>query len=302
MITTDLAVSAVRFQTRRAVAFVLLSGILNSFGGLILRHIEDASEWQIVFFRTGALSLGLLVFFFVRSGRRWAGELLRIGVWGLVCGAFFCAMQILFIFSLSNTTVANTAFMLSSGPILTALLARAVLGEKVRRGTWAVLLLALSGIGLMVGDGLVTGNILGDLAALAGAFSFACFVVVLRARHTVNMIPSVAIGGLMATTIAFLATGMDLTVSLPDAGLMVFWGGGLSALVLVFFTVASRHLRGAVLTILLMVEYFLGPLWVWLFIDETPSALALVGGAIVLSGVAGQAYLSMREAARKPAT
>ncbi len=298
MITTDLAISAVRLQTRRAVALVLLSGILNSFGGLILRHIEGASEWQIVFFRTGALTLGLLVFFFVRSGRRGAGEFLRIGVWGLVGGAFFCVMQTMFIFSLSNTTVANTAFMLSSGPVLTALLARAVLGEKVRRGTWAVLLIALSGIGVMVGDGLVTGNILGDLAALAGAFSFACFVVVLRARHTVDMIPSVVIGGLMATSIAFLATGMDLAVSLPDAGLMVFWGGGLSALVLVFFTIASRHLRGAVLTILLMAEYFLGPFWVWLFIDETPSALALVGGAIVLSGVAGQAYLSMREAER----
>ena len=75
----------------------------------------------------------------------------------------------------------------------------------------------------------------------------------------------------MATVFAFLATGMDLAVPAHDAGLAVFWGGGLSALVLLLFTFASRHLTGAVLTVLLMVEYFLGPFWVWVFLDETPS-------------------------------
>jgi drug/metabolite transporter (DMT)-like permease len=210
-------------------------------------------------------------------------------------------MQTMFVFSLSNTTVANTAFILTSGPILTAALAHMVLGERVRRGTWVVLFVALSGIGLMVGDGLVTGNVLGDLAAVATAFSFACFVVTLRARRRVDMVPSVVTGAAMATVVAFLAADANLSVTGHDAGLAVFWGGGLSALVLLLFTMASRHLTGVVLTILLMVEYCLGPFWVWLFIGETPSELALIGGAIVLSAVVGQAYLSALEPQRKRA-
>lgn len=300
MAMSELAGDAVKLQTRRAVALVLTSGILNSFGGLILRHIEDASEWQIVFFRTGALSIGLLAILLARNGALLSPVVLRLGSWGFVGAALFCTMQTMFVFSLSNTTVANTAFILSSGPILTAFLARLVLGEKVALRTWAVLSMALTGIGLMVGDGLVTGNILGDLAAVVGAFSFACFVVVLRARRTVDMLPSVVIGGLMATTIAFLAAGVDVSIPARDAGLAVFWGGGISALVLFFFTLASRNLSGAVLTVLLMIEYFLGPFWVWLFIDEVPSALALVGGAIVLAGVAVQAYFSIRRIEHVP--
>ena len=301
MVISSPTVDLVKSHTRRAVGLVLLCGILNSFGGLILRHIDGSSEWQIVFFRSAALSLGLFFFFLARNGPRLAHNLRMVGVWGLVCGAFFGTMQTMFVLSLSNTTVANTAFILSSGPILTAFLARLVLGERVGPATWVVLLAAVTGISLMVGDGLVTGSILGDLAAVAGAFSFACFVVILRARRTVDMVPSVITGGLMATVFAFLATGMDLAVPAHDAGLAVFWGGGLSALVLLLFTFASRHLTGAVLTVLLMVEYFLGPFWVWVFLDETPSALALIGGAIVLTAVAAQAYLSALEPQRKRA-
>ncbi len=277
---------------RHAVTFVLLSGFLNSFGGLILRHIEYATEWQIVFFRTGSLSLAIFAILLLRNPGDFIASVIRIGFWGLVAGLLFAAMQTLFVFSLSNTTVANTVFILSSGPIITAVLARIVLGESVDAATWGILALAVLGITLMVGDGLKSDSLLGNLAAVGGSLCFAGFVVIFRARRQVDMMPSLVIGGFMAMGISAVMAGGELSIPLPDLSLSIFWGGIISSLVLAFFTVASRHLSGAELTLLLMLEYFLGPFWVWLFINEVPSAVTLVGGAIVLSGVVAQAYLS----------
>jgi drug/metabolite transporter (DMT)-like permease len=208
-------------------------------------------------------------------------------------------MQTLFVFSLSNTTVANTVFILSSGPIWTANLARLILREKIDRITWFILVIAALGIGLMVGDGLSAGNLFGNLAALFGALSFAGVVVILRAKRTVDMMPSMVAGGFLAVAVAFVGTGGNLSIPVGDMTLALLWGGVFSSLVIVLFLISSRYLKGAELTLLLMLEYFLAPFWVWIFMDEVPSGLTLAGGAIVLSGVMAQAYLTIadREAA-----
>ncbi len=295
-ISADLNLDPLGARNRNAVRMVLLSGFLNSFGGLILRSVGDASEWQIVFYRTGSLALGLTLFLVVQNSWGIWTKIREIGIWGWVCGAFFCGMQSLFIFSLSNTTVANTAFILGSAPILTAFTARLVLGEIIGRGTWTALVVAVSGTALMVVEGVSTGSMLGDLAAVGAALSLTGFIVTLRAKRHVDMLPSLIIGGLLASLISFLAVGGRIVVPTQDLLLCVFWGGGLSSGVLVLFTMASRHLKGGVLTILLTIEYFLGPFWVWLFIDERPSNLALVGGLVIFCAVAGQAYLLSRPA------
>ena len=282
-------------QTRRAIALVLLSGFLNSFGGLILRSLEEASEWQIVFLRTVSFSAALMAYLFWGRASSALRSLRNLGVWGIICGLFFCNMQSMFIISLSNTTVANTAFILSAGPIVTAFLARLALGETIRPGTWVVLILATAGVSLMVADGLSTGNIFGDLAAVGAMLSLAGFVVTLRARREVDMLPALLIGGLLASLVSLGATGGDLSVPARDLVLCLFWGGLLSSVVLAIFTLAARHLKGAVLTVLLMIEYILGPFWVWLFLSEEPTPLALLGGAMILFGVGVQAYMSRRE-------
>lgn len=280
---------------QRAILVVLLSGFLNSFGGLIVRSLDGSSEWQIVFYRGGSLAVALLIFLFRRRIADGLRDFKRVGVWGVICGVFFCNMQTLFIIALSNTTVANTSFILSSGPIVTAVLARLALGETVRKSTMAVLLVVVAGVSLMVMDGLATGNVFGDLAAVGAMLSLAGFIVTLRAQRQIDMLPSLVIGGFLAALVSGSAVRGAVAVPLEDMMLCVFWGGILSAVVLVLFTSAARHLNGAVVMVLLMVEYFLGPLWVWLFIGERPSQLALIGGAIILSGVLCQAYISRRD-------
>lgn len=297
--TSDLTPHSIKAHPRHAVAFVLLSGVLNSFGGLILRNIENSSEWQIILFRTGSLSFVLLVVLLIKDPRVFINNFKALGFWGVMCAILFCSMQTSFVFSLSNTTVANTVFILSSGPIWTAFLAHLILGEKIDRITWAILVIASLGIVMMVGDGLSAGTLFGNLAALVGALSFAGVVVILRAKRAVDMMPSMVAGGFLAVAVSFIGAQGNLSVPMGDLALCILWGGVLSSLVIVFFVISSRHLKGAELTLLLMLEYFLGPFWVWIFIDEVPSGLTLAGGAIVISGVMAQAYLTISR--RNPA-
>ena len=291
-----LEIGPLGLQARRAIVLVLLSGFLNSFGGLILRSIEEASEWQIVFLRTGSFSIALFVYLFWGRSSGGIRSLRNVGLWGLICALFFCNMQTMFIISLSNTTVANTAFILSAAPIVTAFVARLVLGEVIRPGTWIILFIAAGGVGLMVAEGLATGSVLGDLAAVGCMLSLAGFVVTLRAKREVDMLPALVLGGLLASFVSFGAIGGDASVPARDLLLCLFWGAILSSVVLAFFTMAARHLKGAVVTVLLMIEYVLGPLWVWLFINEQPTLLALLGGAMIFGGVGVQAYISRRDA------
>lgn len=282
-------------QARRAVSLVLFSAVLNSFGGLILRSLDEASEWQIVFFRAVSLSVALSILFYVRRSAEGSRGLRGVGFWEIVCGVLFCNMQTLFIISLSHTTVANTTFTLSAAPIVTAVLARLALGEATSRGTWTVLLIGLLGVGLMVTDGLATGNIVGDLAALGAMLSFVGFVVTLRVRREVDMMPSLLIGGVLASLVSFGALRGDLGAPPKDILMCLFWGGMLSSVVLACFMMAARHLKGGVLTVLHMLEFFLAPFWVWLFLNELPTHLAMLGGAMILGGIAAQAYMSRRD-------
>ena len=294
MVSVDTELFPVKTQIRLAVAMVLVSGFFNSFGGLILRSVEEASEWQIVFYRAGSLSLGLIAVFVVRNFGRVGFKVKQIGIWGCVGGVWFCSMQTLFIFSLSHTTVANTVFILGSAPILTAVAARLILGERISSATWGMLIVAVSGLAMMFAAGVSAGNTFGDLAAIGSTLSFVGFIIVLRAKRKVDMLPSLIVGALLASSLAFVSTGGDVAVPTRDLVLCVLWGGVISSGVLVLFTAASRHLKGGVLTTLLTIEYVLGPFWVWLFIDEQPSVLTLAGGAVVICGVIGQVYLAGR--------
>ena len=147
------------------------------------------------------------------------------------------------------------------------------------------MLVAGVGIALMVGDGVTHGNGFGNLMALLAMVCFSAFVVVLRRGRATNMLPVVIFSWLASFTIGAGMAGGDLMVPLSDALVVLFWGGIVSSVVYVLFTFGSRHVLGAEVTLLVQIEFVLGPIWVWLFVGEIPSRLTLVGGLIVLIAV-----------------
>ena len=230
----------------------------------------------------------------MQQRREILSALRRTGRRGLLGAIAIGATNSGFIWAMSHTTIANAMFILSAAPFFTALLAWVFLKEEVARGLWFAMGAALAGIGIMLGDGLSAGHFLGNMLAVFSALSFACFVVILRhGRHT-NMLPIVILGSLLSALFAATMAGFDLAVPAGDLAIALIWGGVLSSVVHVLFVFGSRHVQGAELTLVILLEFILAPLWVWIAFAERPSLLTLAGGALVLLAVASRGLLALR--------
>ena len=273
---------------------MIASSVANSANGLVVRSLEAAGPWQIVFYRSWFLAGALAVVFVVQSGGRVRASLRDLRPWMVVGSFMIAAVNTSFIHAITHTTVANTMFLLSGAPFFAALLGRVVLGETVERGVWLAMSVALAGMAVMLWDGLGAGTLYGNSLALFAAFCFGAFAVVLRKGRGVNMLPIVVLGAVLGGANAGILCGGAFAVPFRDAALLFVWGALLSGAVHVIFTWGSRYVPGAELTLLILVEFILSPMWVWLFIDERPSLATLIGGALVLASVASRAVGSFR--------
>jgi len=297
MVKPNLAVEASLAVTwhRRAVLMMVVSTVINSTGGLLVRSVEAASDWQLIFWRGLALAgaITTIVFFQNRKETVWVFQ--RVGGLGIIAGMFYSGTVTFYILALTHTTVANAVFTMSAIPFFTAIIAWVVLGERLSLATAVAILFALGGIALMVGDGMATGSVSGNIMAIVASICFACFVVVLRKKRSVNMLPATAIGALIALLVAVLMTNGDLQVPLRDLAICFVWGAIISSAGHFLVVFSSRHLGGAELTLLILIEFILGPIWVWLLINEEPSKMTMAGGVIVLIAVASHAMFSIRQ-------
>ena len=279
---------------RLAILVVLASSVVNSVNGLLLRSIEEAHPWQIIAIRSGALAAVLAAVFLIQQRHEAFSALRRLSWWGLLGALMLATTNTAVVWSMTHTTIANTMFILSAAPFFTALLGWVFLRERVSAGLWVAMLTALAGIGIMLGDGFGGGTLFGNALAVLAAFSFACVVVALRHGRNQNMLPLVVLGSLIACGYASAMSGFDLAVPLSDFAIAFAWGGIISATVHGLFVWGSRFVQGAELTLVVLLEFILAPLWVWLAFSERPSLLTLVGGVLVLSAVGSRGILALR--------
>ena len=278
---------------RLALLLVIASSVANSGSGLIVRSMDSAGGWQIIFYRSCFLSVALGVVFVVQNGWRVRGTLRELRPWALLGSLCIASVNTCFILALTYTTVANTMFLLSAAPFFTALLGWIVLGESVARSVWVAMGVALVGMGVMLWDGLGAGTLFGNALAMTAALSFGTFVVILRKGRGVNMLPVVILGTVLAGLFAAFMCEWAFSISYHDVALLFLWGALLAGTVHAIFTWASRHVPGAELTLLVLIEFILAPMWVWLFVDERPSVATLIGGALVIAAVASRALGSL---------
>jgi drug/metabolite transporter, DME family len=304
----EIALSAERAGYARGLALVALAGVFWSLGGILVRWIEAASAWQIIFYRSLALVLTLLAIIALRHRGDLRAAFLAAGWSGVAAGACLAAGFVGFILALHHATVANTLFVLGASPLFAAVLGRWLLGEAVRRATWLALALASCGITIMVAGGLVLGSLTGNLLALGTSLSFAMFSVLLRRGRESDMLPCVGYAGLIAALIAALmVTGLAEFASAPlfaigarDLALCLAMGAVALGLGLTCFTLGARHVPAVEMTLLSLTELVLGPLWVWLGVGEVPSGYTLVGGGIVLAAISYQALSGARRRRTPP--
>ena len=285
---------------KHGLLFVFAAGVLWSTVGLGIRMIEDAVVWQILLYRSISMSLFLYMVIRLRSGESPFLQIRRIGLPVVVAGLSLVAAYSGGIYAIQNTSVANAMLLFATAPFMAAVLGWLVLREPVRAATWIAIAVALGGILIMVSDKTGDVAVQGSLAALGSALGFAVFTVALRWGRSGEMLPSVFLSGLFAIVITFgICQFLELSVvlSLQDGGVAMGMGVFQVGAGLILYTLGSRSLPAAELTLLSLAEVLLGPLWVWLFLNETASLNTLVGGAVLLMAIAGNAVSGKR---RKP--
>ena len=263
---------------------VFLGACTLSFGGLIVKSFEGANLWQILFWRSVFFSLVVLIFLISSYKKNIFNSVYRIGLPGLFGAIVLSCGYAGYVFAMYNTTVANANFIIQTQTIFLAIFGYIFLKEKISILTLVSIFIAFSGIFLMLGGSLTTGQMLGNIAAFVMPISFAVLILTVRKYPSIDMIPLQLIAGIGASLIGYLLSS-KIIISTHDIFLGFIAGFFQVGLGFIFITIGAKTTPSALVGIIMLTEAVLGPLWAWLFINETPPLVVFIGGAIVISAV-----------------
>lgn len=275
------------------VLLVIVGGFFLSTSGILLRNIESASGWQILFYRGFTFSLTLFLLLLIRYRSNIGGAFRAIGAPGLWAALVLGLGSICYIFAILWTTVANAVFIIGVSPLATAAVAWLVLGEKTSRFGIIAMLVSLVGIGLMFTDGFFEGRWLGNIAALGVVASFVVFLLIIRHKRGVDMLPATCLGGIVMGGVAGLFVE-SFAISNHDLAIAVTLGSLQFGIGFWCFTVATRYIMASEVALFSLTESILGPIWVWIGVGERPSWLTLSGSVIVLICVGAYCFNGIR--------
>lgn len=274
---------------RRAVALMVLVTLLWSIAGVVTRHLEAAHSFEVTFWRSLFTSLTLALGLTAWRGCALWSALGRGGsvLWG--SGLCWAVMFTAFMLALTLTTVANVLVTMAIAPLLTALLARVFLGQRLPPRTWLAILAAGGGIAWMFGSQTASAALAGTLVACAVPLAGAVNLILLQkvgrdAAVATDMLPAVLVGGLLST-LATLPLAFPLQASAHDIGLLALLGAVQLAIPCLLMVRLTRELPAPEISLLALLEVVFGVAWAWLGAGEQPSADALSGAVLVLAAL-----------------
>jgi len=275
-------------KTNSAILVVLFAGILWSFGALVVRYIEDARSipWQYLFFRGVTIFLILNIYLFFKEGKSFTDNYKKIDLSVVIGGLGFATAFMGFIWSITHTSAAVTLLMLAAMPFMTAILGYIFLKEEVSFTTLIAIILAAAGITFMAFSSSQIGTLFGLLAGLLSALGFSVGSVSLRWNKRTPTFTTVSLAGLFCAIISFVM------IAINDTNVFTtFRNSSLSALHgtlvcsgLILYSIGSKNLPAADLTLLSLTEVLGGIFWVWLpilGINEIPTTNTIIGGFIL---------------------
>ena len=259
----------------QAILFLLLTAILWSFGGLLIK-IVSWNPIAIAGMRSAIASIVVLLYL-RRPRLTWS----RSQVLGAL---FYAGTVILFVSATKMTTAANAILLQYSAPIYVALLGHRLLGEKTTRLDWITIFAVIGGMMLFFFDQFQIGNILGNLVAITSGITFALLTIFLRHQKDASPLESVLMGNLLT---ALIALPFMLT-TVPGKGSwvgLILLGTLQIGLAYIFYSIAIKQVTALEGSLIPIIEPILNPIWVFLALRETPSKWALIGGGIIIGAM-----------------
>ena len=275
-----------------AILIVLIAGIFWSFGALVVRFIEDAQfvPWQYLFFRGFTIFVLINIYLFVKEGKSFTKNYKKIGTSGILGGISLGIAMMCFIWSITHTTAAITLLMLAAMPFMTAILGYIFLKEKVSNTTLASIIVAAIGIVFMAFSSWEIGTLFGLVVGLLASLAFSFFSISLRWRKDTPKFTTVAIAGLFCSLfslVIIIQNELNFLSSSKNQSLFALHGS-LVCLGLILYSIGSKVIPAAELTLLSLTEVIGGIFWVWvpiLGINEIPSNNTIIGGFLIFMAI-----------------
>lgn len=282
------------------VAFAAAGAVCWSLGGALVRLTGGIDAWQIIFYRSIVVLVCMGLWLGYRFRGALAASILQAGFSSVIAGIAVGTAGLSFIASLFYTTVAQSIFMVGISPFLSAILGLWILRERIPPVTWLAMIVAACGMAIIFAGNAGGGSIVGTLLAIYSAFCFSCYAVLLRWGQKVEMSTALiwnAVYLIVVTAfVILLPTGLresagieSLAIGWRNLIVIALMGTVQVTLGLILFTVGSRSVPAAQLSLIGLIEPALSPLWAWLAASELPPLLTFAGGSVILMAIAIQA-------------
>ena len=264
---------------------LLAAGFFLSFGGLLIKLVDEASTMQITSYRSITFSLVALIYILITFKKQTPQAFIKIGPSGLLLVLILTLSNIFFVFGMSNTSVANAVFIMSTGPLWAAVASYFYLKKIIGTKTIIAILGSMFGIMIMFSQGLDSSRGLGNMIILGVPICFAAQLTIINKKSNIDFMPSTFLAGILIIVIGLFFIE-EHTISSRDLFIVLFMGAFQVGLGFLLITVGSRYIPPHRAALYVLLEPILAPIWAWIGIGEKPPIIELVGGLIVFSFVA----------------
>ena len=262
----------------------LLGGFFLSWGGLIIRSFETTDIWQILTIRSFFFIIALTIFLVFTYKKNTIKIIKQSGIPAVIAGLFLSLSFVAYIVAMSNTSVANVVFIISTQTIFLAIFGFLFLKEKITLKGFFSIALAFAGLVVMLGDSINQGTLFGNIVAFAIPINFTILVMIIRKFPELDMVPAIFYSGIFSCLYGIILVS-DLSFSQNDILMGFFLGVPQLAFGFICVTIGSKTTPAVTVGLLMLLETIFAPVWVWLFLNEVPPISVFVGGAIIISAV-----------------
>ena len=260
----------------------------------LLISLVSVDPWTLVFWRGLLTACTLSVTLVCSHGKGVLREVFRMGPAGILAGIFFGVSTVSFVMSIRMTTAANTLVIVAATPLFAAIFTKLFLSEKVPMRTWIAVIAGFSGIVVIFSGSFSAGSVLGDFLALVTAMIMAANFVIIRSHKKISMIPAVVLSGILTSLFTIFITD-PMSVGASDMLLLAALGSVVMPIPLAIFTVAPKLIPAAEVSLIMLLETFLAPLWVWLVIGQRPAGETVLGGGLLVTTLVVHALVGWKE-------
>ena len=262
----------------------LLGGFFLSWGGLIIRSFETNDIWQILLIRSFFFMIALIIFLILTYKRDTIVVIKKSGLPAVVAGLFLSLSFVAYIVAMSKTSVANVVFIISTQTIFLAIFGYLFLREKINFKGFVAITLALVGIVVMIGDSVNQGTLFGNIVAFAIPINFTILVMIIRKFPKLDMVPAIFYSGIFSGLYGlFLSNSMHFSANDLLMGFLL--GVPQLAFGFICVTIGTKTTPAVTVGLLMLLETIFAPIWVWIFLNETPPISVFTGGAIIIFAV-----------------